>query len=46
MVFAFQSALFILNPNKYTLLITCLYVELTLLQENVPLDLSAQRDDH
>jgi len=46
MVFAFQSALFILNPNKYTLLITCFFVELTLLQENVPLHFFAQRYGH
>jgi len=39
----FQSAQFILTPQDYPLLTMCFNLESTLLQENVPLHLLAQK---
>jgi len=41
MTILFQSALFILTPQDYPLILTCFYQELILFQENIPLNLLA-----
>ena len=43
MTILFHSAQFILTPQDYPLLTTCCYLEPTLLQENVSIDLLAQK---
>jgi len=42
MTILFQLAQFILTPQDYPLITTCFYLELTHLQENVPLQFLAQ----